>query len=90
MEIDQLAVMQMIHDVNLLPDQGLFHGVANRDELGGVHMLSLQLSAAVDLQRCDYKTDFCFFGLSLNSCGKIKYFHICPLMIYQCYQIIEC
>ena len=88
-EVDELAVVEVVHDVNLLADQSLLHGVPDRDELGGVHMLSLQLSAAVDLQRCDYKTDFCFFGLSLNSCGKIKYFHICPLMIYQCYQIIE-
>ena len=54
-EVDELAVVEVVHDVNLLADQSLLHGVANRDELGSVHMLSLQLSAAMDLQRHDYK-----------------------------------
>ena len=54
-EVDELAVMEVIHDVDLLADQSLLHGVPDGDELGGVHMLSLQLSAAVDLQRRDYK-----------------------------------
>ena len=54
-EVDKLAVVEVVHDVNLLADQSLLHGVPDGDELGGVHMLSLQLSAAVDLQRRDYK-----------------------------------
>lgn len=54
-EVDELAVVEVVHDVNLLADQSLLHGVPDGDELGGVHMLSLQLSAAVDLQRRDYK-----------------------------------
>ena len=54
-EVDELAVVEVVHDVNLLADQSLLHGVANRDELGSVHMLSLQLSAAMDLQRHNYK-----------------------------------
>ena len=54
-EVDELAVVEVVHDVNLLADQSLLHGVPNGDELGGVHMLSLQLSAAMDLQRHDYK-----------------------------------
>ena len=47
MKVDQLAMMQMVHDVNFLPDQGLLHGMSNGDELGSKHMLSLQLSASV-------------------------------------------
>ena len=49
MEIDQLAVMEMVHNVNLLPDQGLLHGVTNGDELGSIHVLGLQLSAPMHL-----------------------------------------
>ena len=54
-EVDELAVMEVVHDVDLLADQRLLHGVPDGDELGGVHMLSLQLSAAMDLQRHCYK-----------------------------------
>ena len=54
-EVDELAVMEVIHDVDLLADQSLLHGVPDGDELGGVHMLSLQLSAAMDLQRQCYQ-----------------------------------
>ena len=54
-EVDELAVMEVIHDVDLLADQSLLHGVPDGDELGGVDMLSLQLSAAVDLKRSDNK-----------------------------------
>ena len=48
MEVDQLAVMEMVHDVNLLPDQGLLHGVTNGDELGSKDMLGLEFSASVN------------------------------------------
>ena len=54
-EVDELAVVEVVHDVNLLADQSLLHGVPDGDELGGIDMLSLQLSAAVDLQRSDNK-----------------------------------
>ena len=54
-EVDELAVVEVVHDVNLLADQSLLHGVPDGDELGGVHMLSLQLSAAMDLQRQCYQ-----------------------------------
>ena len=52
MEIDQLAVMEMVHNVNLLPDQGLLHGVTNGDELGGKYVLGLELTASVDHTEC--------------------------------------
>ena len=29
----------------------------------------------------EWTATYCFLGLSLNSCGKRKYFHICPLII---------
>ena len=54
-EVNELAVVEVVHDVNLLADQSLLHGVPDGDELGGVDMLSLQLSAAVDLKRSDNK-----------------------------------
>ena len=51
MEVDELAVMEMVHDVDLLADQSLLHGVTNGDELGSIHVLGLQLSASMHLQR---------------------------------------
>ena len=55
-EVDELAVMEVIHDVDLLADQSLLHGVPDGDELGCVHMLSLQLSATMNLQRQCYQS----------------------------------
>ena len=48
MEVDQLAVMQMVHDVNLLPDQSLLHGMTDGNELGSEDMVGLLLSASVN------------------------------------------
>ena len=48
-EVDELAVMEMVHDVDLLADQSLLHGVTNGDELGSIHVLGLQLSAPMHL-----------------------------------------
>ena len=49
-KVYQLAVVEMVHDVDLFPDEGLLHGVADGDELGSIDVLSLQLPAAVDLE----------------------------------------
>ena len=49
-EVDELAVVEVVHDVDLFPDEGLLHGVADGDELGSIDVLSLQLPAAVDLE----------------------------------------
>ena len=51
MQVDELAVMEMVHDVDLLADQSLLHGVTNGDELCSIHVLGLQLSAPMHLQR---------------------------------------
>ena len=51
-EVDQFAVMEMVHDVDLFPDQSLLHGVSNWDELGSEDMLSLQFSTSVDNTEC--------------------------------------
>jgi hypothetical protein len=47
-EVDQLVVMQVVHDVDLLPDERLLHGVRDRDELCRVNVPGLDLSAPVD------------------------------------------
>ena len=52
MEVDKLAVVEMVHDVNLLLDQRLLHGVADRDELGGEDVLGLQLATPVHHAEC--------------------------------------
>ena len=52
MEVDKLAMMEMIHNVNFFPDQCFFHGMTNGDELGSKHMLCLQLTASVDNTKC--------------------------------------
>ena len=51
-KVDQFAVMEMVHDVDLFPDQSLLHGVSNWDELGSEDMLSLQFSTSVDNTEC--------------------------------------
>ena len=48
MEVDELAVMEMVHDVDLFPDQSLLHGVTNWNEFCSVNVLSLQFSATMD------------------------------------------
>ena len=48
MEVDQLAVVEMVHDVDLLADQGLLHSVSNGNELGSKDVLSLQFPTSVD------------------------------------------
>ena len=48
MEVDELAVVEVVHDVNLLANERLLHGVADGDELGGVDVAGLDLAAAVD------------------------------------------
>merc|ERR1719158_1155775 len=47
-EINQLAVVEMVHDVNLLSDQSLLHGVTDGNKLGSVDMLSFQLTASMN------------------------------------------
>ena len=47
-EVDQLAVVEVVHDVDLLPDQCLLHGVRDRDELGGVDVSRFDLAAPVN------------------------------------------
>ena len=51
-EVDKLAVVEMVHDVDLFPDQGLLHGVSNWNELSSEYMLSLQFSTSVDNSEC--------------------------------------
>ena len=48
-QVDQFVVVEMIHDVDLLPDQGLLHGVRDRDELGGKHVAGLDLSVVAQM-----------------------------------------
>ena len=50
MEVDELAVVEVVHDVNLLADKSLLHCMANRDELCGIDMLSLELATTMDLE----------------------------------------
>ena len=52
MKVDQFAVMEMVHDVDLFPDQSLLHGVSNWNELSSEDMLSLQFSTSVDNPEC--------------------------------------
>ena len=47
-EVDKLAVVEMVHDVDLFPDQSLLHGVSDGNELCSKDMLSFQFSASVD------------------------------------------
>ena len=42
-QVDQLVVMQVVHDVDLLPDEGLLHGMGDRNELGRVDVAGLDL-----------------------------------------------
>ena len=48
-QVDQFVVVEMIHDVDLLPDQGRLHGVRDRDELGGKHVAGLDLSVVAQM-----------------------------------------
>ena len=52
MEVDQFAVVEMVHDVDLFSDQSLLHGVSNWNELSSEDMLSLQFSTSVDNTEC--------------------------------------
>ena len=40
--------MEMVHNVNFFPYQCLLHGMANWNELGSKHMLSLQFSTSMN------------------------------------------
>ena len=46
-EVDQLAVVEMVHDVDLFSDQSLLHRVPDRNKLGSKYMLSLQFATSV-------------------------------------------
>lgn len=48
MEVDQLAVVEVVHYVDLFADQRLLHRVRNGDELGGVDVSGLDLATPVD------------------------------------------
>ena len=79
MEVDELAVMEMVHDVDLFPDQSLLHGVSNWDELGSEDMLSLQFSTSVDHTECSGSDLFqdlvvivhAVLGLDLHRLGDV-------------------
>ncbi len=47
MQVDQLVMVQVIHDVDLLADERLLHRVRDRDELGRVDVPGLDLPAAM-------------------------------------------
>jgi len=47
MQIDQLRMMELIHDVDLFPNQFLFHHVRHRDEFGGEYIAGGPLAATV-------------------------------------------
>ena len=59
--------MQMIHDVNLFPDEGLLHGMANGDELGSKDMLGLQFSTSVHNSKCSSSNFFKDFIMIINT-----------------------
>ena len=48
-EVDKLAVMEVVHDVNLLADKSLLHCMTNWDELSSIDMLGLELTTTMDL-----------------------------------------
>ena len=78
-EVDQFAVMEMVHDVDLFPDQSLLHGVPNWNELGSEDMLSLQFSTSVDHTECSGSDLFqdlvvivdAVLGLDLHRLGDV-------------------
>jgi hypothetical protein len=49
MQVDKLAMVEVVHNVNLLADKRLLHCMSDGDELGRIDMLGLQLTAAMDL-----------------------------------------
>lgn len=52
MQIDQLPVMQLVHDVNFLLDQLLLHCSGNGDEFGREVVSGGTLAASVDDAEC--------------------------------------
>lgn len=46
-QIDQLGMVQLIHDIDLFPDQLLFHHVRHGDEFGGEYVAGGPLAASV-------------------------------------------
>ena len=48
MQVDELAMMKVVHNVNFLPYQCLFHGMTNWNELGSEYMLGLQFATSMD------------------------------------------
>lgn len=57
----------MIHDVNLLPDEGLLHSMANGDELSSKDMLGLQFSTSVHNSKCSSSNFFKDFIMIINT-----------------------
>jgi hypothetical protein len=47
-EVDELSVVQLVHDVYLLLDQLLLHSPGDRDELGRIVIAGGSLAAPVD------------------------------------------
>jgi hypothetical protein len=46
-QVDQLLVMQLVHNVNLLADQLLLHGMTDRNKLGGEDVSGFAFSASM-------------------------------------------
>ena len=78
-KVDQLAMMEVVHDVDLFPDQSLLHGVSNWNELSSEYMLSLQFSTSVDNSECSSSDLFqdlvvvvdAVLGLDLHRLGDV-------------------
>ena len=48
MQVDQLVMVEMVHDINFFPNQGLFHGMRNRDKFGSKNVPCFNFSTSVD------------------------------------------
>ena len=46
MEVDEFAVVQVVHDVDLFPDEGLLHRVRDGNKFGRVNVTGLDLAAS--------------------------------------------
>ena len=48
MQIDQLVMMKMVHNINFFPNQGLLHGMRNRDKFCSKNVPSFNFPTSVD------------------------------------------
>ena len=48
MQIDQLVMMKMVHNINFFPNQGLLHGMRNGDKFGSKNVPSFDFPTSVN------------------------------------------